>query len=148
MEENVRQLFDNFLNVSLTVSGMELEKMDFLLEREKNGKIGEINEKLEVAYEKKNLLELELQKLELFDRSVDRARMEKQEKHMRRDSLDRMKKSEYLEEPKPFVKEYSSSKYGSFADNLRAEKKLAEGGNFSTIGDFRSKLLGRLNKLY
>ena len=148
MEENVRQLFDNFLSVSLTVSGMELEKMDVLLEREKNGKIGEINEKLEFAYEKKNLLELEIQKLELIDRSADRVKMEKPERHIRRDSFDRMKKSEYLEEPKPVVKEYSSSKYGSYADNLRAEKNVATGGNFSTIGDFRSKLLGRLNKFY
>lgn len=118
--------------------------MEALLEREKNGKMGEINEKLELAYERKNLLELELQKLEL----VDRGRIEKPERHMRRDSFDRMKKSEYLEEPKPVVKEYSSSKYGSFADNLRVERNVATGGNFSTIGDFRSKLLGRLNKFY
>ena len=144
MEENARQLVDNFLSISLNVSGLELEKMEALLEREKNGKMGEINEKLELAYERKNLLELELQKLEL----VDRGRIEKPERHMRRDSFDRMKKSEYLEEPKPVVKEYSSSKYGSFADNLRVERNVATGGNFSTIGDFRSKLLGRLNKFY
>lgn len=163
IEEEIRNCFDEFLATSIEITRLELQKTEILIQNEEKTefdrrKLNEINIEIEKMYRKKDILENDLSKIELFDRkrensrrknSVDNSSLRKSEvfetKNLGKNPSESGFKSIEFNKPQ-IVREFSSGKYVSYGDN-KLEKNIP---NFSlnTMGDLRSKLLARNNKYF